>query len=69
MKTIILLCILIVVLIFDFCTSKDRLKSQLRDYQIECTMDSMYLYDNQKLIGTIPYDSSKFSLLIYKDNQ
>lgn len=39
------------------------------DYQIECTNDSIYLFDYGLKVGSIPYDSSKFVNLILNDNQ
>ncbi len=40
-----------------------------RSYQIQCTQDSIYIYDGEKRIGTVDYDdSSNFSNLILNDN-
>ena len=44
-------------------------KIDTREYQIECTNHGMKIYDKKRHVGTIPYDTSKFSLLILNDNQ
>lgn len=41
-----------------------------REYQIEVDIDSSEIWDGDRLVGKIPYDSaSKFDLLINKDNE
>lgn len=42
----------------------------IRDYQIEVTRDSIYIFDNDREIGTLPNnDKSALSKLIIDDNQ
>lgn len=41
-----------------------------REYQIEIDIDSSEIWDGDRLVGKIPYDStSKLDLLINKDNE
>lgn len=39
------------------------------DYQIECVQDSITIYDGSRIVGSLPYDSSRFSNIILDDNQ
>jgi len=44
--------------------------SQIRDYQLAVYNDSTQIWDGNRLVATIPYDSaSKFDLAINKDNE
>ncbi len=42
-----------------------------RDYQIEMSIDSIYIYDGKRLVGAIPFEwgENKFEDLIMSDNQ
>lgn len=41
-----------------------------REYQVELDIDSTEIWDGDRFVGKIPYDSaSKFDLLMTKDNQ
>lgn len=58
-----------IIMLFSPGKHKKVPRSMLRSYQVQCTMDSMIIYDGHKKIGTVMYgDSSRFSNLILKDN-
>lgn len=41
-----------------------------REYQIELGMDSTYIYDGDRLVGVLPYDSTQsFDKIMMKDNE
>lgn len=41
-----------------------------REYQVELNIDSTEIWDGDRLVGKIPYDSaSKFDILMTNDNQ
>jgi hypothetical protein len=42
---------------------------RLKDYQIYLSIDSVYLYDNGKLIGTTAHGNDGIDSLIMLDNQ
>lgn len=45
-------------------------KEYVRDYQIDITNDSTYIYDGSRLVGVIPYDStSYFDKVMTRDNE
>ncbi len=39
------------------------------EYQLGVEMDSLYLWDEDRLVGVIPWTDSKLDSLILKDNQ
>lgn len=53
-----------------YCYSKSANLVPSRDYQVELGMDSTWIYDGNRLVGVIPYDStSNFDNLMTKDNE
>lgn len=43
---------------------------QPRDYQLDMTDDSTYIYDNARLVGVIPFDEhSKLDSVLLIDNR
>jgi len=41
----------------------------LRDYQIEVTQDSIYLFDGDRKVGAVPFGNTPIDSLIMKDNE
>lgn len=41
----------------------------LKSYQIKTTQDSIIVYDYNRRVSAMPYDSSQFSGIIMQDNQ
>lgn len=52
----------------DTIENKQKLGLYMRDYQIQCTTDSLFIMDGSKLVGVLPYTNS-LGALIEKDNQ
>lgn len=77
MKTIIIvavICLQFMILIFEVGTNRivsehHPIKYQ-RDYQINLTEDSIYIFDDLRHVGTIPYtDDSGLGKIIEDDNE
>lgn len=69
MKKDILIIVLVLILIFAYNTKQKLPTPGYKDYQIECTMDSMYVFSYGRLVGAAAYDSSMISGIILQDNE
>ena len=80
-KTIIVVCVIMVAISIPFflriaVETRDILKNyqqvQARDnmeYQIMLEADIIVIWDNNRYIGSLPYDNSKLDSLLRKDNE
>lgn len=44
-------------------------KPDFANYQLIMDVDSMKVWDGERYVGAVPYDSSKISILLTKDNE
>lgn len=52
------------------CKDEKTVKyAPLRDYQIELSKDSIYLFDGERKVGAIPFGDSPIDSVIMNDNQ
>lgn len=49
-------------------TISEAIGKALRDYQIEITNDSLFVYDGSRLVGGEAWDNSKLDSIFLKDN-
>lgn len=49
-------------------TISEAIGKSLRDYQIEITNDSLFIYDGSRLVGSEAWDGSKLDSIFLKDN-
>lgn len=68
-----MLLVFIIVVIATLCSCNDAETpvkyDPLRDYQIEVTQDSIYVFDGQRGVGALPFGNTPIDSLIMKDNE
>lgn len=63
-------CLLIIGLSIAWFIAGFNTKGNLRDYQVDITNDSTYIYDGNRLVSAIPFDScTQFDKVMIKDNE
>lgn len=68
--TLLLLAIVFAICALCSCTNEGiKVKYYpLRDYQLEVTQDSIYLFDGDSKVGAIPFGNSPIDSVIMNDN-
>jgi len=66
MKTLLLTILLFAIGYIAGCNEQDT--GNLQEYQIRIEMDSAYIYDNGRLVGSCAHGSDGIDSVILKDN-